>query len=310
MLAAQGNAEPSRRRVRRSAWRSATFSCTAGTWPGPRARTRRCPMASRQPYELVHGKFTDEQRKGIFKPEVPIGNDVSPRTGCSPTPAAILVEPYAFLLLSARWISRRWRHGRTPRRPRSVRRRVGRRRPRRARRGRRAGRSDPSSFVGLLAGVRGPCGPEPQPCREVPGRAPALPRRVRLSTPNRDSAMGCAVAEQGKSDDAARGTPRLASSAKGSQVCSSYPKPTARSPMSSTNPGCTTPVTPRATHPVDVARAGESHVLDTRRDRARGPGWLRSTRRAQPQADVADGVHRDAELRGRLPHGCPRRAPA
>ena len=25
-------------------------------------------------YELVHGKFTDEQRKGIFKPEVPIGD--------------------------------------------------------------------------------------------------------------------------------------------------------------------------------------------------------------------------------------------
>ena len=28
-------------------------------------------------YELVHGKFTDEQRKGIFKPEVPIGDDAS-----------------------------------------------------------------------------------------------------------------------------------------------------------------------------------------------------------------------------------------
>ena len=75
-------------------------------------------------------------------------------------------------------------------------------------------------------------------------------------------------------------------------------------------PGLHHPCDPEATHPVDVARAGESHVLDTRRDRARGPGWLRSTRRAQPQADVADGVHRDAELRGRLPHGCPRRAPA
>ena len=25
-------------------------------------------------YELVHGKFTDERRKGIFKPEVPIGD--------------------------------------------------------------------------------------------------------------------------------------------------------------------------------------------------------------------------------------------
>ena len=30
-------------------------------------------------YELVHGKFTDEQRKGIFKPEVPIGDDASPQ---------------------------------------------------------------------------------------------------------------------------------------------------------------------------------------------------------------------------------------
>jgi uncharacterized protein (TIGR03086 family) len=30
-------------------------------------------------YEMVHGKFTDEQRKGIFKPEVPIGDDASPQ---------------------------------------------------------------------------------------------------------------------------------------------------------------------------------------------------------------------------------------
>jgi uncharacterized protein (TIGR03086 family) len=30
-------------------------------------------------YETVHGKFTDEQRKGIFKPEVPIGDDASPQ---------------------------------------------------------------------------------------------------------------------------------------------------------------------------------------------------------------------------------------
>jgi uncharacterized protein (TIGR03086 family) len=30
-------------------------------------------------YGLVHGKFTDEQRKGIFKPEVPIGDDASPQ---------------------------------------------------------------------------------------------------------------------------------------------------------------------------------------------------------------------------------------
>jgi uncharacterized protein (TIGR03086 family) len=30
-------------------------------------------------YEMVHGRFTDEQRKGIFKPEVPIGDDASPQ---------------------------------------------------------------------------------------------------------------------------------------------------------------------------------------------------------------------------------------
>jgi uncharacterized protein (TIGR03086 family) len=30
-------------------------------------------------YEMVHGKFTDEQRKGTFKPEVPIGDDASPQ---------------------------------------------------------------------------------------------------------------------------------------------------------------------------------------------------------------------------------------
>ena len=30
-------------------------------------------------YELVHGKFTDEQRQGIFKPEVPIGDHASPQ---------------------------------------------------------------------------------------------------------------------------------------------------------------------------------------------------------------------------------------
>lgn len=28
-------------------------------------------------YGLIHGKFTDEQRKGIFKPEVPVGKDAS-----------------------------------------------------------------------------------------------------------------------------------------------------------------------------------------------------------------------------------------
>ncbi|HZQ88036.1 MAG TPA: TIGR03086 family metal-binding protein [Acidimicrobiales bacterium] len=28
-------------------------------------------------YELIHGKFTDEQRKGLFKPEVSVGADAS-----------------------------------------------------------------------------------------------------------------------------------------------------------------------------------------------------------------------------------------
>lgn len=28
-------------------------------------------------YGLIHGKFTEEQRKGIFKPEVPVGQDAS-----------------------------------------------------------------------------------------------------------------------------------------------------------------------------------------------------------------------------------------
>ena len=26
-------------------------------------------------YEMIHGRFTDEQRKGVFKPEVPVGAD-------------------------------------------------------------------------------------------------------------------------------------------------------------------------------------------------------------------------------------------
>jgi uncharacterized protein (TIGR03086 family) len=28
-------------------------------------------------YEMIHGKFTDEQRKGVFKPEVKVGEDAS-----------------------------------------------------------------------------------------------------------------------------------------------------------------------------------------------------------------------------------------
>ena len=30
-------------------------------------------------YELIHGKFTDEQRKGVFKPEIAVGDDASPQ---------------------------------------------------------------------------------------------------------------------------------------------------------------------------------------------------------------------------------------
>jgi uncharacterized protein (TIGR03086 family) len=43
-----------------------------------------------QVYELIHGRFTDEQRKGLFKPEVTVGSDETPQdkllayTGRSP----------------------------------------------------------------------------------------------------------------------------------------------------------------------------------------------------------------------------------
>ena len=40
-------------------------------------------------YEMIHGRFTDEQRKGVFKPEVDRRRRrVRRRTSCSPTPAA------------------------------------------------------------------------------------------------------------------------------------------------------------------------------------------------------------------------------
>jgi uncharacterized protein (TIGR03086 family) len=32
-----------------------------------------------QAYEAIHGKFTDDQRKGIFKPEVAVPDDASPQ---------------------------------------------------------------------------------------------------------------------------------------------------------------------------------------------------------------------------------------
>jgi len=30
-------------------------------------------------YEHIHGRFTDEQRKGVFKPEMPVAEDASPQ---------------------------------------------------------------------------------------------------------------------------------------------------------------------------------------------------------------------------------------
>ena len=30
-------------------------------------------------YGLIHGKFTDEQRAGVFKPEIPVADDASPQ---------------------------------------------------------------------------------------------------------------------------------------------------------------------------------------------------------------------------------------
>ena len=30
-------------------------------------------------YDAIHGRFTDEQRKGVFKPAIPVGDDASPQ---------------------------------------------------------------------------------------------------------------------------------------------------------------------------------------------------------------------------------------
>jgi len=37
------------------------------------------PGTAEAAYQLIHGRFTDEQRKGVFKPEVEIGDDASPQ---------------------------------------------------------------------------------------------------------------------------------------------------------------------------------------------------------------------------------------
>jgi uncharacterized protein (TIGR03086 family) len=45
-------------------------------------------------YQMIHGRFTDEQRKGVFKPEIAVGPDASPQdkllayTGRQPTRAS------------------------------------------------------------------------------------------------------------------------------------------------------------------------------------------------------------------------------
>ena len=50
-----------------------------------RDHARRPPEAA---YEMIHGRFTDEQRKGVFKPEVAVAATRPPRTSCSRTPVA------------------------------------------------------------------------------------------------------------------------------------------------------------------------------------------------------------------------------
>ena len=51
-------------------------------WDLARATGQDSTMPSGLPeaaYEMIHGRFTDEQRKGVFKPEVPVPADASPQ---------------------------------------------------------------------------------------------------------------------------------------------------------------------------------------------------------------------------------------
>ena len=34
---------------------------------------------AQEAYEAIHGRFTDEQRTGVFKPEIPVGDDATPQ---------------------------------------------------------------------------------------------------------------------------------------------------------------------------------------------------------------------------------------
>ena len=36
-------------------------------------------------YDMIHGRFSDEQRQGVFKPTVAVGPTPLPRTSSSPT---------------------------------------------------------------------------------------------------------------------------------------------------------------------------------------------------------------------------------
>lgn len=51
-------------------------------WDVARATDQDSSMPAGLPeaaFEMIHGRFTDEQRKGVFKPEVEVGDDASPQ---------------------------------------------------------------------------------------------------------------------------------------------------------------------------------------------------------------------------------------
>lgn len=51
-------------------------------WDIARATGQRTEMPAglaEAAYETIHGRFTDEQRTGVFKPEVPVADDASPQ---------------------------------------------------------------------------------------------------------------------------------------------------------------------------------------------------------------------------------------
>jgi uncharacterized protein (TIGR03086 family) len=49
-------------------------------WDVARATGQDATMPDRLPeaaYDVIHGRFTDEQRKGVFKPEIPVSDDAT-----------------------------------------------------------------------------------------------------------------------------------------------------------------------------------------------------------------------------------------